>query len=194
MPGGHRGGPLWRYARAVPADPGVGDDVPVRLLGWAVGLLSAGRAEWGQAMLGELDHIEGRGRGGASPSAARAPRCCCRRGRAAAAVWAMAAVAAGAADLGASVIVRNRLGAGGWVFAVIMLRVPGSRRHKRLSWPQLEAKFARGPRQGPVNCKNDDKENQIGLRVKKHSIPRRVMDNSGSHRGCRNQLPGAHCA
>ncbi len=71
---------LWRYARTVPADLGVRDDVPVRLLRWAVGLLSARRAEWGQAMLGELDYIEGRAGDGASPSAARAPRCCYRPG------------------------------------------------------------------------------------------------------------------
>ena len=68
---------LRRYAWAGPAARG---DVPERLLRWAVGLLSARRAEWGQAMLGELDHIEGRAGGGASPSAARAPRCCCRPG------------------------------------------------------------------------------------------------------------------
>jgi hypothetical protein len=37
-------------------------DVPLRLLRWAASLLSAQRHEWGQAMLGELDHIEGRGR------------------------------------------------------------------------------------------------------------------------------------
>ena len=30
------------------------------LLGWAVALLSAERVEWGHAMLGELDRIEGR--------------------------------------------------------------------------------------------------------------------------------------
>jgi hypothetical protein len=33
---------------------------PYGCRGGAVGLLSAQRAEWGQAMLGELDHIEGR--------------------------------------------------------------------------------------------------------------------------------------
>src|SRR5512144_1897054 len=37
-------------------------DAPLRLLRWTAGLLSAQREEWGQAMLGELDHIEGRGR------------------------------------------------------------------------------------------------------------------------------------
>ena len=51
---------LRRYAQVVPAGPAMRDDVPVRLLRWAAGLLSAQRAEWGQAMLGELDHIEGR--------------------------------------------------------------------------------------------------------------------------------------
>jgi hypothetical protein len=35
-------------------------DVPVRLLQWAAGLLPADRVEWGQAMLGELDHLGGR--------------------------------------------------------------------------------------------------------------------------------------
>jgi len=113
---------LWRYARTVPADLGVRDDVPVRLLRWAVGLLSARRAEWGQAMLGELDYIEGRGRRwrfavGCAGAALLLPPW----GRAAAAVWAMAAAAAAAADLDASVVVRYRLGAGDWVFAVIML-------------------------------------------------------------------------
>jgi len=35
-------------------------DAPVRLLQWADGLLPADRVDWGQAMLGELDRIEGR--------------------------------------------------------------------------------------------------------------------------------------
>ena len=113
---------LRRYARAVPAGPAVRDDVPVRLLHWAAGLLSARRAEWGRAMLGELDHIEGRGRRwrfavGCAGAALLLPPW----GRAAAAVWAMVAVAAGAAGLYASVVVRYRLGVGDWVFAVIML-------------------------------------------------------------------------
>ena len=34
--------------------------MPERLLRWAVGLLAPQRAEWGQAMLGELDYIDGR--------------------------------------------------------------------------------------------------------------------------------------
>ena len=34
--------------------------MPLRFLQWAVGLLPADRVDWGQAMLGELDRIEGR--------------------------------------------------------------------------------------------------------------------------------------
>ena len=51
-----------RYAQDVPAGSAVRGDMPERLLRWAAGLLSARRAEWGHAMLGELDHIDGRGR------------------------------------------------------------------------------------------------------------------------------------
>ena len=111
-----------RSARAVPAGPAARGDVPERLLRWAAGLLSAQRAEWGQAMLGELDHIDGRGRrwrfaAGCAGAALLLPPW----GRAAAAVWAMVAVAAGAAGLYAAVAVRYGLGARGWVFAAIML-------------------------------------------------------------------------
>jgi hypothetical protein len=35
-------------------------DVPLLLLQWAVGLLPADRLDWGQAMLGELDQVDGR--------------------------------------------------------------------------------------------------------------------------------------
>ncbi len=113
---------LWRYARAVPAGPAAREDVPARLLRWAAGLLSADRAEWGQAMLGELGHIEDRGRRwrfavGCAGAALLLPPW----GRAAAAVWALTAVAAGAVDLYGSVVVRYRLGTGDWVFTVIML-------------------------------------------------------------------------
>jgi len=110
------------YARDVPADPAVRDDVPVRLLRWAVGLLSAQREEWGQAMLGELHHIDGRRRrwrfalGCAGAALLLHPW-----GRAAAAVWAMVAVAAGSAGVYAFVGVRYGLEAWGWVFAAIVL-------------------------------------------------------------------------
>jgi hypothetical protein len=113
---------LRRYAQAVPAGPAARGDVPERLLRWAAGLLSAQRAGWGQAMLGELDHIEGRGRrwrfaaGCAGAALLLAPW-----GRAAAAVWAMVVAAAGAAGVYAAMLVRYRLGAGDWVFAVIAL-------------------------------------------------------------------------
>src|SRR5689334_24387334 len=35
------------------------EDAPLRLLRWAVSLLSPQRAEWGQAMLGGLAHLDG---------------------------------------------------------------------------------------------------------------------------------------
>jgi hypothetical protein len=113
---------LRRYARAVPADPAARGDVPERLLRWAAGLLSAQRAEWGQAMLGELDHIDGWSRRwrfavGCAGAVLLLPPW----GRAAAAVWAMVAVAAGATGLYAAVVVRHRLGAPGWVWGVIIL-------------------------------------------------------------------------
>ena len=55
---GSAGAVLWRREHA-PPDTLSRDDVPVRLLQWAVGLLPADRVDWGQAMLGELDRIEG---------------------------------------------------------------------------------------------------------------------------------------
>jgi len=46
------------------------EDMPTRLLRWAAGLLSPQRGEWGQAMLGELDHLDAGAGGGGSPPAA----------------------------------------------------------------------------------------------------------------------------
>ena len=111
-----------RYARAVPAGQAAGGDVPERLLRWAAGLLSAQRAEWGQAMLGELAHVDGRGRRwrfavGCAIGALLLPPW----GPAVAAVWAMTAVAAGAAGVSAVVALRYRLVAGEWVFAAVAL-------------------------------------------------------------------------
>jgi hypothetical protein len=99
-----------------PAQPAARDDVPVRLLRWAVSLLSARRGEWGQAMLGELGHIDDRVRrwrfaAGCASAALLLPPW----GRAAAAVWAMVAVAAD------SVGVRYGLLAWDWVFAAVAL-------------------------------------------------------------------------
>src|SRR6201995_2538472 len=108
---------ILRSARTVPADPAARGDVPERLLRWAAGLLSAQRAEWGQAMVGELDHIDGRGpRWRVAAGWAGAAPLLPPWGRAAAAMWAMAAASVGAADVYAAVAVRYRLGAGGWIF------------------------------------------------------------------------------
>jgi hypothetical protein len=91
-------------------------DVPLRLLRWAAGLLSEQRDEWGQAMLGELDHIEGRGRRwrfsiGCVGAALLLPPW----GRAGAAVLAMLAVAMGGVGVYADVISRYGLGGGSWI-------------------------------------------------------------------------------
>ena len=54
------GAVLWSREHPPPDTQTVRDDVPLRLLQWAVGLVPAHRVDWGQAMLGELDRIEGR--------------------------------------------------------------------------------------------------------------------------------------
>ena len=97
------------------------EDAPLRLLRWAVGLLSPQRAEWGQAMLGELDHIDGRIRRmrfalGCVGAALVLPPW----GRAAAGVWAMVALAAGAVGLYGGLAVHYRLGGGDWIAAGIL--------------------------------------------------------------------------
>ena len=51
---------LWSREHTPPDTVTVREDVPIRLLQWAVGLLPSDREDWGQAMLGELDRIEGR--------------------------------------------------------------------------------------------------------------------------------------
>ena len=98
------------------------DDAPVRLLRWTAGLLSEPRDEWGHAMLGELDHIEGRGRRwrftiGCAGAALLLPPW----RRAAAGVLAMIAVAIGSLGLYTAVIIRYRLSVGDWVGAAITL-------------------------------------------------------------------------
>src|SRR6266487_3351977 len=101
---------------------GPSEDMPTRLLRWAAGLLSAQRAEWGQAMLGELDHLDGRAKRwrfavGCVGAALLLPPW----GRAAAGVWAMIAVAAASVGLYASVAIRYGLGVGSWVAAAILV-------------------------------------------------------------------------
>jgi hypothetical protein len=109
-----------RSTNAVFDDPT--EDAPLRLLRWTATLLPEQRDEWGQAMLGELDHIEGRGRRwrfaiGCAGAALLLPPW----GRAAAGLVAMVAVAIGSLGLYADVVIRYRLGIGNWVAAAITL-------------------------------------------------------------------------
>ncbi len=53
------GAVLWSREHPPPDTQTARPDGPLRLLLWAVGLLPADRVDWGQAMLGELDRIEG---------------------------------------------------------------------------------------------------------------------------------------
>jgi hypothetical protein len=111
---------FWRSSNAALEGPKA--DAPTRLLRWATGLLSAQRAEWGQAMLAELDHIEGRGRRwrftiGCVGAALLLPPW----GRAGVGVLAMLAVALGSLGLYASVITRYGLSATSWIGAAIAM-------------------------------------------------------------------------
>jgi hypothetical protein len=100
---------------------GPSGDAPLRLLGWAVSLLSPQRAEWGQAMLGELGHLDGRLRrmrfalGCAGAALVLQPW-----GRAATGLWAMIGVAAASFTLFAGLTVGYRLGAGGWIALAVV--------------------------------------------------------------------------
>jgi hypothetical protein len=103
---------------------GPAEDAPVRLLRWAIGLLSPERAEWGQAMLGEIGHIDGRVRRmrfalGCVGAALVLPPW----GRAAAGVWAMIGLAVAAVGLNAGLAVGYRLGVGDWIAFVVVLAV-----------------------------------------------------------------------
>jgi hypothetical protein len=125
---------VWRLVRSrqrrrqvVPGAFTQRDDVPARLLGWAVGLLATERADWGQAMIGELDHIDARAKRwrftvGCVGAALLLPPW----GRAAAMVGAFAAAAAGCVGLYAYALIRypglDSYGAA-WVFLAIMLVV-----------------------------------------------------------------------
>ena len=110
---------------AVSAGVGAGD-APARLLGWATGLLAADRAEWGQAMLGELDRLEGRAprwrfAAGCSAAAMILPPW----GRAAAAAGSLAAVAAGGLAVFAFASIHYGLGrsTGTWVGAAVLFAI-----------------------------------------------------------------------
>jgi hypothetical protein len=114
-----------RHFLVAPEDRPSGDP-PARLLGWAVGLLAEQRQEWGQAMIGELDRLDGRARRwrfalGCVAAAVVMPPW----GRAAAALGALMAVAASAGGLFVYTHVHYRLHTDGWtwVWAVILLLV-----------------------------------------------------------------------
>jgi hypothetical protein len=100
------------------------EDAPARLLRWAVGLLSPQRAEWGQAMLGEVGYIDGRLRrirfalGCTSASLILPPW-----GRAAAGVWAMIALAVASLSLYVGLVVRYHLGVSDWIALAVTLMV-----------------------------------------------------------------------
>jgi hypothetical protein len=97
------------------------EDAPLRLMRWVAGLLSPQRHEWGQAMLGELDHLDGRLRRmrfalGCAVAALMLPPW----GRAAAGVWAMITLAVASVGLYASLAIHYRLATGGWVAAGVL--------------------------------------------------------------------------
>jgi hypothetical protein len=98
------------------------EDAPLRLLRWAVSLLSPQRAEWGQAMLGELGHVDGRLRRmrfaiGCSGAVLVLPPW----GRAAVGLWATIGITAASFTIYAGLTVRYRLGAGGWTALTVVL-------------------------------------------------------------------------
>src|SRR5436309_12343970 len=97
------------------------EDAPLRLLRWAVSLLSPQRAEWGQAMLGELGHLDGRLRRmrfafGCAGAALILPPW----GRAAGALWAMIGIAAASVTIYAGLAVDYRLGVGDWIALAVV--------------------------------------------------------------------------
>ena len=100
---------------------GPSEDAPLRLLGWAVSLLSPQRAEWGQAMLGELGHLDGRLRRmrfalGCTGAALVLPPW----GRAAVGLWATVGLAAASFTLFAGLTVGYRLGVGDWIALAVV--------------------------------------------------------------------------
>jgi hypothetical protein len=98
------------------------EDAPLRLLRWSVSLLSPQRAEWGQAMLGEIGHLDGGLRRmrfalGCTGAALILPPW----GRAAAGVWAMIALAVGGLSLFAGLTVGYRLRVVDWMGLAVAL-------------------------------------------------------------------------
>jgi hypothetical protein len=100
---------------------GPAEDAPLRLLRWAISLLSPQRADWGQAMLGELAHLDGRWRRmrfafGCAGAALIMPPW----GRAAIGLWAMVAATAGSLAIYAGLTVHYELGAGDWIALAVL--------------------------------------------------------------------------
>src|SRR5690242_18791929 len=98
------------------------EDVPLRLLRWAVSLLSPQRAEWGQAMLGELGHLDGRPQRmrfalGCSGAALMLPPW----GRAAAGLWATIGITAASLTIYTGLAVHYQLGIGDWIALAVIL-------------------------------------------------------------------------
>lgn len=98
------------------------EDAPLRLLRWAVGLLSPQRAEWGRAMLGELGHLDGRWRRmrfalGCTGAALIMPPW----GRAAVGLWATIGIVAASLTIYAGLNVHYRLGVGDWIALAVVL-------------------------------------------------------------------------
>lgn len=120
---------VWRLVRVrgrvMPGAPAVCDE-PARLLGWAAGLLAAERAEWGQAMAGELDQIDGRAERWRFAAGCVSAALLLPWGRAGAAVVAFIAGAAGCAGLFACAVIRYPGGGSGggiWVFLAVLLAI-----------------------------------------------------------------------
>jgi hypothetical protein len=100
------------------------EDAPLRLLRWAIGLMSPQRAEWGQAMLGELAHIDGRIRRmhfalGCTGAALVLPPW----GRAVAGAWTMIALATASIGIYAGLAIHYRLGVGEWIWIAVVLLI-----------------------------------------------------------------------
>ncbi len=92
------------------------EDAPLRLMRWAVDLLAPPRAEWGQAMLGELGYLEGWPRRMRFALGCTGAALVLRPwGRAAAGVWSMIALAAASLLLYTGLAVHYRLATGAWV-------------------------------------------------------------------------------
>ena len=100
------------------------EDASARLVRWAVSLLSPQRAEWGQAMLGELAHLDGRVRRmrfalGCTGAALVLPPW----GRAAAGLWATIALAAASLGIYTGMAVAYQFGIGGWIAITVDLLI-----------------------------------------------------------------------